>query len=242
MSVEEQYADLENLKSTHKHEEDLRGQSLVLIEANPVWRQRLILVEKALAVVFAFTHDYSYQSDDELTLQFLGIRLFNTGACALKLGLSGYYQQAFALLRDVVEVGFLLNYFAYWPERVSEWKKSSDAEQKKKFGPVKIRIALDEREGNVEKKRAKAYETLSQYGSHATYKGFRMTTRQNFGEVGPFVDETNLRAFIEEMALRLGPASVLYGTLFPGAPANFIQFREELATELVQALKRESPP
>ena len=138
---DEVYIDLNNLKSTHKHEEDLRAQSLALIEANPGWKQRLIFAEKALALLFAYTHDYTNQSDDELTLQFLGIRLFNTGASALKLGLSGYCQQGFSLLRDVIEVGFLLDYFGSWPEKISEWKASSDADRMNKFGPKHIRAA-----------------------------------------------------------------------------------------------------
>jgi hypothetical protein len=235
--MSEPIKDLDNLKSTHEHEEKLWAESLALIESRPAWKRRLVVAEKALNIAFAFTHDYVNQTDDELTLQFLGIRLFNTGACAIKLGLSGYYQQAFALLRDVVEVGFLTHFFAYWPERITEWKKCSEEQRKKNFSPVKIRIALDNKEGNKEKKRAKAYETLSQYGSHATYRGFRMTTRRNFGEIGPFVDETNLRAFIEEVTLRLAPACVLYGTMFPNAPQNIIDFREHVAVELVEAVK-----
>jgi len=238
---EEPHIDLDNLKSTHRHEEDLRAQSLALIEANPEWKQRLILIEKAMAVLFAYTHDYTNQSDDELTLQFLGIRLFNTGASALKLGLSGYCQQGFSLLRDVIEVGFLLDYFGSWPKKISEWKTSSDADRMNKFGPKHIRAALDKRDGNSERKRAKAYATLSQYGSHATYKGFRMNVKENnFGELGPFISEKHLRAFLEETALRLGPASVLYGTLFPGAPENIVRFREAVTADLVTALKKPS--
>jgi hypothetical protein len=237
--MSEPFKDLDNLKSTHDHEEKMWSESFALIESKPLWKRRLVVVEKALNVAFAFTHDYVQQTDDELTLQFLGIRIFNTGACAIKLGLSGYYQQAFALLRDVIEVGFLVHYFSYWPQRITEWKTCSEEERKKKFAPVKIRIALDEKEGNKEKKRAKAYETLSQYGSHATYRGFRMTTRQNFGEIGPFVDETNLRAFIEELTLRLAPTCILYGTMFPNAPKSIIDFREHVAAELLEAAKKD---
>jgi hypothetical protein len=238
----ESYFDLDNLKSTHKHEEDLRGQSLTLIEANPEWKQRLILIEKSLALLFAYTHDYTNQSDDELTLQFLGIRLFNTGASALKLGLSGYCQQGISLLRDVIEVGFLLDYFGSWPEKISEWKTSSDADRMTKFGPKHIRAALDVRDGNKERQRAKAYGILSKYGSHATYKGFQMNVKENnFGELGPFISSTHLRAFLEETALRLGPASVLYGTLFPAAQENFVRFREAVVAELIAALKKPTP-
>jgi hypothetical protein len=236
--MSDDYKDLDNLKTTHDHEEKLWKESFNLIESKPHWKRRLIVVEKALNVAFTFTHDYVHKTDDELTLQFLGIRLFNTGACALKLGLSGYYQQSFALLRDIVEVGFLLHFFGYWPERISDWKKCTEDERKKRFAPVKVRIALDEREGNMEKKRAATYNTLSQYGSHATYRGFRMTTRGNIGEIGPFVDERNLRALVEELTLRVGPACITFAALFPNAQPNLIAFREHVGSELTKAVQK----
>jgi hypothetical protein len=235
----EPYVDLDNLTSTHKHEEDLRIQSLALIRDNPEWRGRLILIERALALIFAFTHDYSNQSDDELTIQLFGIRLFNTGASALKLSLSGYSQQGLSLIRDIIEVGFLLDYFRSWPGKISEWKVSTDSERMKKFSPKHIRAALDKRDGNVERKRAAVYGVLSKLASHATYDGFRMNTKENtFVELGPFIHEKQMRAFLEEMVLRLGPVAVLYGLFFPGAPTDFVQFRESFAAELVGAVQK----
>jgi hypothetical protein len=157
----------------------------------------------------------------------------------LKLGLSGYYQPAFALLRDVMEVGFLIHYFFYWPEKVSEWKNASDEVLKKNFAPVHIRTALDDKEGSRERKRQRAYEILCQYGAHATYKGFRMTMRENMGQIGPFVEATPLRAFVEECVLRIGPSAVLFGTLFPKAPAPLIDFKQRFEIDLIAAVKRE---
>jgi hypothetical protein len=117
---EEPLGDLDNIESAHEHEEKLRAEALTIIEANSGLKKRLVAVERALTLIFAFTHDYTHQSEDELTLQFLGIRLFNTSASALKLGLSGYYQPALSLLRDVLEVGFLIHYFRYLPEKIGE--------------------------------------------------------------------------------------------------------------------------
>src|SRR3981189_3260146 len=45
-----------------------------------------------------------------LTMQFLGIRLFNAAAVSLKLALSGYYQKAFVHVRDILETYFLVDY------------------------------------------------------------------------------------------------------------------------------------
>jgi hypothetical protein len=104
---------------------------------------------------------------------------------------------------------------------------------------MRIRMALDEREGNTERKRQKVYEELCQYGAHATYKGFRMTTRGNIGELGPFLDEKMLRAFIEECTLRIVPGAVLYSSLFPAAPAHMLRFRQEVVTLASSAVKQD---
>jgi len=38
-------------------------------------------------VIYGLTHDHPHNSDDELTLQFLGIRLFNSAASSIRLRL-----------------------------------------------------------------------------------------------------------------------------------------------------------
>jgi len=50
--------------------------------------------------IWAFTHDHLHGSENELTLQYLGIRLFNAAGASIKLALSGYYQKAFGTRRD----------------------------------------------------------------------------------------------------------------------------------------------
>jgi hypothetical protein len=64
-------------------------------------------------------------NDDELTLQLLGIRLFNAAGAALKLALSGYYQKGFDARRDILETGFLVDYLTTFPEKIAEWKAAN---------------------------------------------------------------------------------------------------------------------
>ena len=58
-----------------------------------------------------FCRQYKHRKQDELTVQLLGIRLFNASASALKLLLSGYYQTAALQERDLLEMAFLLDLF-----------------------------------------------------------------------------------------------------------------------------------
>jgi hypothetical protein len=55
----------------------LRARSLAFIEADAALSDHWNLVAEAMNAIYAFTHDHEHGSDNELTLQYLGIRLFN---------------------------------------------------------------------------------------------------------------------------------------------------------------------
>ena len=183
------FADLE---VTHDHEENLRAESMRLIRADLELSKRLAVIEKAMALIFAYTLEHKAETDNERTAQLLGIRLFNAAASGVKLALSGYYQTAFHQARDIMETGFLLDYFHTSPDQIAVWRASDRSVRRKLFDPVQIREALDARDGDKDQRRAKQYRQLSELASHATYRGFQLTTRQGFGELGPFVEVMNL--------------------------------------------------
>jgi hypothetical protein len=103
-------------------------------------------VQEAMNIVYGLTHDHLHRSDDELTLQRLGIRLFNASAASVNLALSGYYQIAFAQLRDIVETYFLLDYFSTNKDKNCCLE---DGRPQSKFRPYVIRNELDKRDGDV---------------------------------------------------------------------------------------------
>jgi hypothetical protein len=226
-----------DLMVTHEHEEKLRAESMALIRLDPELAKRLVTIEKAMALIFTYTIDYTAKTDDQRTAQMLGVRLFNAAASGVKLALSGYYQTAFQQSRDIMETGFLLDLFRTSPEKISIWRNSDRAVRRKLFDPVKVRIALDERDGSDEKSREQEYNKLSELASHASYRGFSLTSRGNFGELGPFIEKINLKAWLHEMVLRFGPAAVMYANQFPDAEPNFIRFFQEFGTELVHEYK-----
>jgi cytochrome b561 len=177
------------------------------------------------------------RSEDETTVQLLGVRLFNAAASGIKLALSGYYQTAFQQARDIMEVGYLLDYFRTSPQQRAVWKQADRKTRRQLFDPVKIRIALDTRDADTTKKREAEYDKLSELASHASFRGFRLTTRGEFGELA-FVKKINLMAWLEEMVLRLGPAAVMYATQFPDADPPLTRFFQEFSTELIEGFKR----
>jgi hypothetical protein len=167
-------------------------------------------------VIYAFAHDHAHGSDDELTMQFLGIRLFNAAAAAAKLALSGYYQKGFVHLRDIVETYFLVDYLRSNPSQIAVWKEADDRTLKRRFSPMRVREALDNRDGYTSQQRRKIYDLISQYASHVTYRGFQMTAHGGLGQIGPFIDEAKLEAWLEEMAKRFGHAAICLRSDFEG--------------------------
>lgn len=169
--------EIQNLRSLKDYEEKLREQSLAIIAEDPGLKEQMWMIEGGMDVVMGFTKEHKKLSDDELTIQYLGIRLFNDAAASVRLGLSGYYQLAFLLVRDILEVGFLLDFFRTSPGKIREWKDADQKALMKSFRPFQIRDALDRRDGFKEKKREIAYKQLSNYAGHATYRGFRITMK-----------------------------------------------------------------
>jgi hypothetical protein len=227
-----------DFEETHKHEEKLRDESMDLVHANPEMSRRLEMIQKIMSLIFVYTIDHKSQSEDENTMQMLGVRLFNAASSGIKLALSGYYQTAFHQARDILEVGYLMDYFRTSPQQRSVWKEADRKTRRELFDPVKIRIALDARDGDTSKKRAEEYNKLSEMASHANFGGFRLTSRGNFGELGPFVDKRFLIAWLEEMVLRLGPTAVMYANQFPSADPKLVHIFQEVGTELVQGFMR----
>jgi len=201
----------DNLTSLHEHEEELRKRSLAVIKADVALADHWDLVAEAMNAIWAFTNDHVHGSENELTLQYLGIRLFNAAGASIKLALSGYYQKAFDQVRDVIETYFLVDYLSTYPERIDEWKVADKKKRISHFGPGIIRNALDKRDGSTSGERKRIYDLISELASHASYPGISMTTTgpANMAHVGPFFDEQKLRSWLGEMALRLSHAAVI---------------------------------
>ena len=230
---------LDNLKSLHAHEEDLRAQSLKIVAADPTLSELLFLVSNAMGVFLGFSQDHKTRSVDELTIQYFAIRLFNTTGVSIKLALGGYVQQALSHMRDVMEIAFLLDYFCTHPEEIKVWRESDKKTRLSKFGPKHIRKALDVRDGNQEQKRKKAYDVLCEYATHTTYHGFSLINMDGRGQVGPFVDESKLRAWLQEVALRVLPAAELVGQHFPDGDAQVVALYTDYRAQLSEWWRRQ---
>jgi len=222
----------DNLESLRKEEDNVRAQSLLHLNANPAFVDHLALVHDCLDAIHVFTITHVNVDEEELVLQRLGIRLFNGGACGLSLLLSGYYQNAASTIRDLLETGFLADYFRTERGQIKVWRDASADARRKDFQPWQIRDALDKRDGFTEKKRAEAYKLLSNFAAHPTHAGFKLFSPKWMSKIGPFFDETYLKALLEELTKHLGSAADAYVRCFPSVKPNVQGAREHVLSRL----------
>ncbi|MEX0853176.1 MAG: hypothetical protein WD036_07830 [Bauldia sp.] len=208
----------ENFTRLHEGEEFLRGKSIEAIEASEDLLAHASLIERAMDLINYFCRQHVAQNEDELTIQLLGIRMFNGAASALKLLLSGYCQTSALQQRDLLETILLLDYFRTDSPLVAEWRGSNERARQKKFGPAVVRKALDERDGFTERKREKAYKLLCELAGHPTNAGFRMLAPQKDGDAhcGPFFELTAFKAVYEELAKHMVQAGNAFTQFFAG--------------------------
>lgn len=158
--------------------------------------------------------------DDFKVIKLMGMRMFNALAVSLKLVLSGYGQNSALVMRDVLETIFLVDFFAYERAAIARWRLADRKGRMREFSPIKIREALDARDGFTGKRRAATYELFSELAAHPTMQSVEMMrpTRGGDAVIGPFLEKTSLDAVLSE----LGRLSVQVGEVLGAfAPRDF---------------------
>jgi hypothetical protein len=146
-------------------------------------------------------------------LKALATRLFNSSAASISLLLTGYYQCSFLLQRDVLETGFLLDYFWRNPGKVEAWRVGRRLARKKKYGPIQIRCELKKADGV---NRGKVYEKFCEYAAHPT-PNKRLVVRGDTRYTGPMFDSKVMDACLGELAMDVSYFAVVAGHALVGS-------------------------
>lgn len=205
-----------NFLTLHKGEEVIRGDSLKAICQSEELLLHLRALECSMNLIEYFARGYKNRDDDQLTIQLLGIRLFNSSASALKLLLSGYYQASALQQRDLLESAFLLDYLGTNNALISEWRTADKKKRWQKFRPEVVRDALDKRDKFTAKKRAEHYHLLSSIAAHPNPLGFRLVRPEpnDLAHIGPFFARSSLKAVLEELVKLVMLAAVQFSQHF----------------------------
>ena len=222
----------ENLDNLHKHEEEIRTNSILQINAKPSLKEHIEIIYDSLNLIYDFTISYKNQNDDELIIQYLGTRLFNSIISSIKLLLAGYYQGSVVFQRDILEVGYLLDFLSIEQSKISDWKQSDKQQRFNKYRPKIIRERLDNRDGLAEKNRRKKYQIMCEYAAHATYPGFKLVAPKKLVKIGPFFDLNYLTFIIQELAMNVPLFALIYARHFKNIPLNFQTMKSDYLDKL----------
>jgi hypothetical protein len=189
------------LARLHFDEEHFRSKALEVVAGDERLQLHLAVVEATMDLADTL-RQLDTNDEDLKVIQIFGMRTFNAFGASLKLALSGYSQNSALILRDGLETVFLIDYFAGDRSLIAGWRLADKKARMKAFSPVKVREALDARDGFTEKKRFKMYEMFSELAGHPNMKSHLMMRPQQGGDavIGPFMEATTLDAVISEMA------------------------------------------
>ena len=233
----------ENLRSLHGQEEEvLRQRATALVEGDDRLALHLSVIEHAMDLA-DILRQFPTDDEDLKVVQVLGMRIFNAFAASVKLALSGYGQNSVLIMRDILETVFLLNLFKGDWTAIERWRLADKKERMKNFSPVRVREALDTRDGFDGKKRAALYEMFSELAGHPTMKSVFMMRPEKDGDavIGPFIEATSLEAVLSEMGRLAVQAGEILNAFFPETWRNGLGARIAFARVNRQWLERFYP-
>lgn len=177
----------------------------------------------ARTLIAILNPDYNVQDEDQMTLKYIGTRVFNTAMTAYHDALSGFYQNSFSIQRDLIEIQFLADYFRSNIQEIKEWREADNKTRYDNFSPGKLRQLLDTRDGFFEMKREERYKQFCEYAAHVTYPGFKLlANEQHQIEIGAFYDEKKLINTIHELCLNFGSALIALAACIKISDASYV--------------------
>jgi len=219
-----------NLRNLHGGEEELRRKATALVEDNNRLALHLSVIEHAMDLA-DILRQLLIDEEDMKVVQVLGMRLFNAFGASVKLALSGYGQNSALIMRDILETVFLLDLFKGDRTAIERWRFADKKARMKNFSPVRVREALDARDGFQGKKRAALYEQFSVLAGHPTMESVAMMRPQKGGDavIGPFIEANSLEAVLSEMGRLAVQAGEILNAFFPETRSNALAARVSFA-------------
>jgi hypothetical protein len=227
----------ENLARLHRGEEFLRSRAMDAL-ADDRLRLHAEMIEQAMNMADGL-RQFETEDEDLKLIQVLGMRTFNAFGAAVKLCLSGYYQNAALILRDVLETAFLMDLFRGDRRLIAGWRLADKASRLRDFKPVRVRTLLDERDGFTERKRAAMYDMFSELAGHPTMQSVAMLRPRGMdAQIGPFFDVTALEALISEMGRLAVQVGEQLDAFLPAATGKALFLRQGFDTVKRQWIAR----
>lgn len=229
MNIQKPDLFIKNINIQSKEEWKNYERSVDFLLKHPDGKRFLTLFELIQRTCISSILQKSIKKMDEKTISYIGARVFNDGMVAFRSCMNGYYQISMSLIRDLIEIQFLLDFFRSNKAQISVWRKSSNKDRYKNFAPHVLYKKLDEREGWTGERRKKTYQMFCEYAAHVTFPGIKLTTNSKGAVlIGSFYDEKKLLNTILELVRRLGHAIMSIVSLIPNTEVIPVQAQLDL--------------
>src|SRR5205814_3129296 len=131
------------------------------------------------------------------TFEYLSGRAFNLGYAAYSLIRIGYYDEALNQVRSLGELANLQSLFFCDAKYFDEWKRASDRERLRQFGPSQVR-KLIEKEDGVLIMDSLTYSKLCELSTHVTPETApNLHSKDKRPRVGAFYQPEGLKLALE---------------------------------------------
>jgi hypothetical protein len=149
-------------------------------------------------------------------IQLIATRLAFSAASAFTLALNGYYHNSMMIIRDIMEIGFLLDYFTYKPELILDWATCDDKKRKKEYQASELYKKLTGLENTHNNARKFIYSEYSRIFTHTSPNFAFFITKNGERITDPIICDDQLEFCIWELSLWTEFAMVSYlSNLYP---------------------------
>jgi hypothetical protein len=130
----------------------------------------------------------------------LGVRIVNSVGACTRLGANGYFAAAFHQLRDIAEIGQLIELFIAKPEKMVEWAEVVGWDRVRKFSFGKMDRTL-RGNFNISTRWSERFEHYSELGTHVGAGGAYAIAKDNEFSYGPHVDPEKFLQILGEVSI-----------------------------------------
>jgi hypothetical protein len=139
--------------------------------------------------------------------------MINSAGACLKLAGSGYFAGAFHQLRELAELGELLEYFIAKPEKIVEWSEAAGWDRVDKFSFKKMDKGL-RGNFNIVTRWGERFEQYSELGTHVGAGGAYAIAKDDQFQYGPHIDQVKFIQIFGELTIDIFEIADAYVRLF----------------------------
>lgn len=194
------------------------------------------IIEIAFEVFDSFLKIDLKNSTELLAFQELISRTYETLQAVTLLTMGGLAHSANSLIREIVELEYLFEYFTIEPENFEQWLKADDETRKKEYKPWKLREKIARGDIHLRDVLDKDYQGHSEYSTHITPNSIMLRQGYKLKSHSSKYDRTLVESVFTDVAHHVYPIVQIVCTI--GKTMTNDVFYDKKISELNPLIKK----